>query len=69
MFSPVHSVRVWLVALLIAGAVGSPGAQSPTQPDRAQVLAAMKRATTFMVEKVSNKGGYVWSYLPDLSRR
>ena len=29
----------------------------------------MKRATTFMVEKVSTKGGYVWAYLPDLSRR
>ena len=29
----------------------------------------MKRATTFMVEKVSTRGGYVWSYLPDLSRR
>ena len=29
----------------------------------------MKRATTFMVEKVAYKGGYVWSYLPDMSRR
>ena len=29
----------------------------------------MKRATTFMVDKVANRGGYVWSYLPDLSRR
>ncbi len=29
----------------------------------------MKRATTFMVEKVSTKGGYLWSYLPDFSRR
>ena len=29
----------------------------------------MKRATTFMVEKVSTNGGYVWSYLPDFSRR
>jgi PelA/Pel-15E family pectate lyase len=29
----------------------------------------MKRATTFMVDKVSTNGGYVWSYLPDLSRR
>ena len=38
-------------------------------PDRAHVLATMKRATTFMVEKVSDKGGYVWTYLPDLSRR
>ncbi len=29
----------------------------------------MKRATTFMVDKVAYKGGYVWSYLPDMSRR
>ena len=29
----------------------------------------MKRATTFMVEKVAYKGGYVWSYLPDMTRR
>jgi hypothetical protein len=29
----------------------------------------MKRATTFMVDKVSTNGGYVWAYLPDLSRR
>jgi PelA/Pel-15E family pectate lyase len=29
----------------------------------------MKRATMFMIEKVSHRGGYVWSYLPDFSRR
>ena len=29
----------------------------------------MKRATRFMVEKVSHNGGYVWTYLPDFSRR
>ncbi len=32
-------------------------------PTRGQVLDAMKRATTFMVEKVSTEGGYVWTYL------
>ncbi len=31
--------------------------------------AAMMRATRFMVEKVSNNGGYVAHYLPDMSRR
>jgi hypothetical protein len=36
---------------------------------RADVLSAMKRATMFMVETVSMNGGYVWAYLPDLSRR
>lgn len=30
---------------------------------------AMIRASTFMDKKVSTKGGYVWYYLPDLSRR
>ena len=38
-------------------------------PDRAQVLATMKAATRFMAEKAAYQGGYVWSYLPDLSRR
>lgn len=33
------------------------------------VQATMKRATQFMVNKVSHQGGYVWSYLPDMSRR
>jgi hypothetical protein len=29
----------------------------------------MKRASVFMVEKVSCQGGYLWTYLPDFSRR
>jgi hypothetical protein len=29
----------------------------------------MLKATRFMVEKASTRGGYVWAYLPDLSRR
>ena len=47
----------------------SVSAAAPQTPSRAEILAAMKRATTFMVEKVSTNGGYVWGYLPDLSRR
>jgi PelA/Pel-15E family pectate lyase len=35
--------------------------------DRAAV--AMKAATRYMVDTVSTNGGYVWYYLPDLSRR
>ncbi|HRO04857.1 MAG TPA: pectate lyase, partial [Terricaulis sp.] len=34
-----------------------------------EALAAMKRAARFMVERVAYRGGYVWSYLPDFSRR
>ena len=39
------------------------------QPDRKDVEAEMKRATQFMVEKVAYRGGYLWNYLPDFSRR
>jgi len=38
-------------------------------PDADTIRATMKRATEFMVDKVSTQGGYVWSYLPDFSRR
>lgn len=33
------------------------------------VKSTMKTAAQFMVEKVSYRGGYVWSYLPDMSRQ
>lgn len=45
------------------------GISAQADVSRQQVLETMKRATTFMVEKVSTEGGYVWSYLPDFSRR
>ncbi|MCK4465193.1 MAG: hypothetical protein KAU83_05725, partial [Bacteroidales bacterium] len=38
-------------------------------PDRTKVLSAMKKATVFMMEKVSNRGGFVSSYKSDLSER
>lgn len=61
-----------MLAVLAVGAavltVGA-GPSAPDSPDRQRALEAMKRATTFMVEKVSTRGGYVWAYLPDLSRR
>jgi len=34
-----------------------------------QALAVMEKATGYMVDTVSTNGGYVWYYLPDLSRR
>jgi PelA/Pel-15E family pectate lyase len=61
----------WLGAALVAGALAPAAglAQPAESPARDQVLETMKRATTFMVDRVSVKGGYVWDYLPDLSRR
>ncbi len=37
--------------------------------DRPAILAAMKRASKFMTDEASVGGGYVWSALPDFSRR
>jgi len=39
------------------------------QPARTEIETTMKRATQFMVEKVAHRGGYLWNYLPDFSRR
>lgn len=36
---------------------------------RAEARGAMRRATAFMRERCAYRGGYVWSYLPDFSRR
>jgi PelA/Pel-15E family pectate lyase len=38
-------------------------------PGRQRILETMRRATRFMVEDLATNGGYVWSYLPDRSRR
>lgn len=54
-----------LSSVLLAGNL----AVAQGSADRAAILTAMKKATTFMVEKVAHKGGYVWSYLPDRSRQ
>ncbi len=55
-------------AALVTGVVGMP-ALAGEPPARAEVLAAMKRATAFMTDRVAVNGGYVWAYLPDFSRR
>jgi len=54
-------------APLLASTSGLALAQ--TAPDRTAVLGAMKRATRFMVDEAAVGGGYVWSALPDFSRR
>jgi PelA/Pel-15E family pectate lyase len=37
-------------------------------PSKDEITKTMKRATRYMTEYVGYHGGYVWSYLPDLSR-
>jgi len=36
---------------------------------REEIERTMRRATEYMVEHVADHGGFVWSYLPDMSRR
>ncbi|WP_437971350.1 pectate lyase [Sorangium sp. So ce260] len=45
-----------------------PGPGPDVPPEMVPYHEAMKRAATFMSEEVAYMGGYVWSYLPDLSR-
>ena len=56
--------RLLLPLLLLLVAAQPAAAQS-----REEIQRTMRRATQFMVEEVSTNGGYVWSYLPDMSRR
>ena len=53
-----------LLALLALCLPAAAQAQSRTEIER-----TMRRATDYMVEHVADHGGYVWSYLPDMSRR
>jgi hypothetical protein len=67
--SPTPSRR----AILAGGAALTALAATPVfaqgTPDRAAILATMKRATAFMTDEVAVGGGYVWNVLPDFSRR
>jgi PelA/Pel-15E family pectate lyase len=41
---------------------------APLAGERARAAKAMKRAARFMLETVSHRGGYLWTYLADFSR-
>ena len=41
----------------------------PKQTLEEQVLTKMREATRFMMDEVSYNGGFVWNYLPDMSRQ
>src|SRR5690606_9660112 len=47
----------------------SPSADTGDNELRRETLRAMKRAARFMRERVAYRGGYVWSYASDFSRR
>jgi len=62
--------RAWLCACVVLGSLPMlAAAENGAAPARSEVETAMRRATGFMVEKVAYRGGYLWNYLPDMSRR
>jgi len=63
------SSRVRSLLLTAALVVPSTALFGDSTPSPERIRDTMKRATRFMVEEVSTEGGYVWSYLPDRSRR
>ncbi len=46
----------------------TPGFAAPPTPKEKDVLEAIRRATDFMMNSVSNHGGFLWYYSADLSR-
>ncbi len=60
-------MRTILLILSILAALPLQAAKPRALNDEA-VRATMKKATAFMVEQVSNQGGYLWNYAPDFSR-
>jgi PelA/Pel-15E family pectate lyase len=68
MCSPARNA-ITAVALAVSALAVAASGQTPAAPGRARILDTMKRATVFMVDRVSTNGGFVWTYLPDLSRR
>ncbi|MFC5802058.1 pectate lyase [Streptomyces formicae] len=71
-FGRLAAAPVLLGALSGLPAAPAHAAQAPARPAPAPsatrgAARAMRRAAVFMDEQVSYRGGYVWSYLPDLS--
>ena len=61
-------LKVFYIAV-IAGSLFCNGVSAQKEKLPQQVEQAMYKATKFMVDSVSTQGGYLWYYLPDLSRR
>lgn len=57
-----------ILLALCVGSIVCPGMAQTRKKLDEQVLKTMKTATQFMMDKVSYKGGFVWNYLPDMSR-
>jgi PelA/Pel-15E family pectate lyase len=66
--SPISRRRLMASSAAAFAAAGLPF-KALAAPTKAGAIETMKKASRFMVDKAAYKGGYVWSYLPDFSRR
>lgn len=62
------TVKTLVMMLVFASASSVAVSQKRAASLDAEALQTMKKATTFMVEKVSYNGGFLWNYAPDFSR-
>src|SRR5690606_21370257 len=58
---PMRRALVLIALLLLPAGAAAQG--------RAEIESTMRRATEYMVEQVADRGGYVWTYLPEGTRR
>ena len=49
--------------------IGISTVKASAAPNEKEALAAMKKASAFMMDTVSTRGGFVWNYTSDLSER
>lgn len=56
-------IGMWMMVL------ATPSVYGQSKASRNEVLKTMRTATEFLMNTVSYKGGFVWNYLPDLSRQ
>jgi PelA/Pel-15E family pectate lyase len=62
----VKNLRIFVLTICLASAVSVSFAAPPEDRD---VSAVMKKAADFMMNTVSNRGGFLWSYSEDLSEQ
>ncbi|MFC1650962.1 pectate lyase [Candidatus Latescibacterota bacterium] len=62
----VKAVRMFVITICLALTVPDVFAAPPEEND---VSAAMKKASDFMMNTVSNRGGFLWSYSADLTEQ
>lgn len=65
----IRLVRVFIAVIAVITVLPVYSATLCAQPEEKDIQQAMKKATDFMMNTVSTRGGFVWQYLADLSNQ